>query len=97
MAPFTDDESSWSRLDYVLLRDGGVALYWADHVLREDLAWLRGQGYAICELDAGDWKAEEDFHDAVAKALEFPGYYPAVGAVPVLWNPREWTNAKRGL
>jgi RNAse (barnase) inhibitor barstar len=171
MAPFTDDESSWSRLDYVLLRDGGVALYWADHVLREDLAWLRGQGYAICELDAGDWKAEEDFHDAVAKALEFPGYdgrnldafkdcmadvgvpleggmaivirnvddlglregkffpvvldilaattrtnllfgrrlvtllhsrnpaieFPAVGAVPVLWNPREWTNAKRGL
>lgn len=171
MAAFTYDESSWSRLDYVLLRDGGVGIYWADHILHEDLAWLRNERYAIHEFNGANWRVEADFHDAVAETLSFPGYYgrnldafhdcmgdvevpveggmvilirnvdavglgegqflpvvldilaattrqkllfgrrlltllqsrnPAidfspVGAVPVMWNPREWLRSKRGL
>lgn len=171
MALFTQDESNWSRLDYRLLQDGGVALYHSDQVLGEDLAWLRRERYAIHEFDARHWRSEEDFHADVAKALEFPAYYGrnldafndcmrdvevpvdggmailirnvetveqregefvqvildilagtirtnlllgrrlltllqsrnpaiefrAVGAVPVMWNPREWLNSERGL
>jgi RNAse (barnase) inhibitor barstar len=171
MAPFTYDESSWSRLDYVLLRDGGVVLYWADAIIEEDLAWLRRERYVVHEFDAGLWSEEANFHSAVAEALEFPEYYgrnldafndcmgdiavpaaggmaivfhnadavglregkflavvldilagttrtnllfgrrlltllhsrnpalqfPPVGGMPVIWNPREWLNAKRGL
>jgi len=75
MAQFTHDESSWSRLDYAILRDGGVALYYADSILAEDLAWLRSERYEIQEFDAGAWRVEGDFHDAVAKTLKFPAYY----------------------
>ena len=75
MAAFTNDESSWSRLDYVVLRDGGVSTYWADHILNEDLAWLRNERYAIHEFNGANWRVEGDFHDAVTEALSFPGYY----------------------
>jgi len=63
------------RLDYKLLRTGGVTLYWADRVLAEDLAWLRKEQYAIHEFDGCNWRVEDDFHDEVANALQFPGYY----------------------
>lgn len=63
------------RLDYKLLRTGGVAFYWANHVLAEDLAWLRTQQYAIHEFDGCNWRVEADFHDDLAKALQFPDYY----------------------
>jgi RNAse (barnase) inhibitor barstar len=171
MATFTRDESSWSRLDYTLLRDGGVVLYYAESILGEDLAWLGSERYTIHEFDAANWEDEGEFHNAVAKTLEFPGYYgrnldafndcmrdvevpleggmallirnvdavenrkghflwdvldilakatrrnllygrrlltlvhtrnpslefAVVGAVPVIWNPREWLNSNRGL
>jgi hypothetical protein len=44
MTAFSHDETSWSRLDYKLLRDGGVCLYYSDGILQEDLAWLRNPG-----------------------------------------------------
>ena len=171
MAPFTHDESGWSRLDYTLMRDGGVVLYHSDSVLDEDVAWLRSERYVIHEFHGRRWRGEGDFHADVAKTLEFPAYYgrnldafndcmgdvevpveggmailirnvdavdiragqflpvildilagttrtnllfgrrlltllqsrnpaiefPAVGAVPVMWNPREWLDSKRGL
>ena len=171
MAPFEDDESGWSRLDYRLLRDGGVVLYNSEAVLREDVAWLRAEKYQVQEFDARRWNSESDFHDEVARSLGFPDYYgqnldafndcmgdilvPAeggmaivirnadtvglrdrellpivldiladvtrknmlfgrrfltlvqsedpriefapIGAVPVIWNPREWLRSNRGL
>ena len=75
MATFTRDESSRSRLDYELLRNGGVVLYHAESILCEDLAWLRNERYAIHEFDAANWEDEGEFHNAVAKTLGFPGYY----------------------
>ena len=79
MAAFSRNEHSLverdCRLDYKLLRTGGVTLYWADRVLAEDLAWLRKEQYAIHEFDGCNWRVEDDFHDEVANALQFPGYY----------------------
>jgi hypothetical protein len=38
MAAFSNDATTWSRLDYRLLRDGGVSLYYSADILAEDLA-----------------------------------------------------------
>lgn len=75
MAPFAYDDSTWSRLDYTLLRDGGVVLYHADRILAEDIGWLRAERYRIHEFDGGRWTAESTFHADVAEAFAFPAYY----------------------
>src|SRR5262245_2415696 len=75
MTAFASDESSWSRLDFRLLRDGGVALYHAEAVLAQDTAWLREEGYVIHELDGRKWNSQESLHEDVAKVLRFPAYY----------------------
>src|SRR6185436_7352827 len=75
MTSFSFDESGWSRLDFRLLRDGGVILYHSGVVLGDDLAWLRGEKYEVHDFDARRWKTEDDFHDDMSKALKFPEYY----------------------
>lgn len=75
MASFSHDESGWSRLDYRLLRDGGVILYHSDAILHDNLAWLRGEKYEAHEFDARTWTSEEAFHADVAETLKFPEYY----------------------
>jgi hypothetical protein len=62
MAPFPNDESGSTRLDFRLLLDGGVVLYHSEAVLGGDLAWLRSEKYEVHEFDARRWKAEDDFH-----------------------------------
>ncbi|HUR27066.1 MAG TPA: barstar family protein [Planctomycetota bacterium] len=169
MASFPHDESGWSRLDYKLARDGGIAFYHSETVLQDDLAWLRSEKYQVHEFDARKWKSTEGFHSDVASKLQFPEHYgrnlsafedcmrdvevpqeggtaivirnveavedkqlmtdlleilagtmrsnllfgrrfltllqsgnrsivfPAVGALPVQWNPKEWPESKRGV
>jgi RNAse (barnase) inhibitor barstar len=76
MAAFrVDNPSEWQRLDYRLLVNSPVALYFRLEVLNEDLAWLRGEGYEIDELECAGWRAEPEFHADVAARLAFPDYY----------------------
>jgi RNAse (barnase) inhibitor barstar len=75
MASFPHDESSRSRLDFRLLRDGGVVLYHSGVVLGDDLAWLRSEKYEVHDFDARRWKAEDDFHFDMARSLKFSEYY----------------------
>src|SRR6266566_9808520 len=168
MTAFQHDETASSRLDYTLLRDGGISLYYSEEILGEDLDWMRDQHYLVHEFDCTTWRTEDIFHTQVAETFGFPSYYgrnPAafndcmrdvevpneggmillfrgvdsitlrggkffpivldilagmcranllfgrrllvllhsrnpsiefepVGAVPVMWNPREWLNSK---
>jgi RNAse (barnase) inhibitor barstar len=75
MAVFSNDATTWSRLDYMLLRDGGVSLYYSADVLAEDLAWLREERYQVHEFDCMAWRTWDDFHTDIAGALGFPNYY----------------------
>lgn len=63
------------RLDFELLRESPVTLYRSRQVLAEHLAWLRGHGYAVHEIDCSGWSSEADFHDAASRTLGFPAYY----------------------
>jgi RNAse (barnase) inhibitor barstar len=75
MGVFAFDESSWNRLDYVLLRSGGIALYHSQSVLAQDIEWLEEEDYLIHDFDCENWTSEDAFHADVAAKLGFPEYY----------------------
>ncbi len=75
MAPFSTDPDEWQRLDWTLLRNGPITLYYRIPILHEDIDWLRSHGYRIDELDCSAWESVAMFHDAISAAMDFPGYY----------------------
>ncbi|MEY9875289.1 hypothetical protein ABH931_004790 [Streptacidiphilus sp. MAP12-33] len=58
-----------------LARDGFVTLYWHPPVLEGVVDRLLRAGFAVVRLDASGWRTEDDLHDDVAAALDFPNYY----------------------
>jgi RNAse (barnase) inhibitor barstar len=75
VASFRDDPEEWQRLDWRLMQNGPVALYFQAAVLEEDLAWLASRDYAIDEFDCGTWDSLEIMHSDLAGGLGFPDYY----------------------
>lgn len=63
------------QLDFVLLSNGPVSLFWDLAVLDTACATLASLGYRVVRLDAGSWVDVVDMHDGVARALCFPDYY----------------------
>jgi hypothetical protein len=76
MAVFsTNDEVNDQRLDWVILRDGGVVLYWRAEILAYDLKWLESNGYRIASFETADWLSESQLHESLKAELSFPAYY----------------------
>ena len=171
MSVFKQDPDEWQRLDWRLLQNSPVTLYFSNTVLAGDVSWFRDHGYRVVSLSAGQHESLEGLLTAMAERLAFPDYFgrnldafndclsdveippegglvlvlqdfnlfanacrPAaqalldicatssrhflltgrrflvllhsadpriaiepVGATPVLWNPQEWLNTKRGV
>lgn len=57
MALFTADD--YGRLDWRLLQNGSVNLYWRPEILSEDVAWLEAQSYLIKSFDCTGWTEEK--------------------------------------
>ncbi|SRR6266699_131803 len=72
MAPF--DAQDKETLDWVILRDGGIALYWRPEYLGEDLEWFRQQNYEIHYFDCEKW-THGGMHADVERSLNFPSFY----------------------
>jgi hypothetical protein len=72
---FADDPEYFHRLDWRLLQNGAVALYYRSQVLAEDQAALLRAGYRAYELDATTWREAAAFHEDVRRVLRFPEYY----------------------
>lgn len=75
MHPFSPNEETRNRLDFVTLRDGGVALYHSDAVLSDDLKSFRQLGYTVVEFDGADWRSPNALFGSFAVALRFPSYF----------------------
>jgi RNAse (barnase) inhibitor barstar len=73
MAAFSDND--FDRLDWQLLQNGAINLYYREPILREDISWLADHGYLIHEFDCGIWNSQSDFHEEVRAKLNFPGWY----------------------
>lgn len=75
MASFINSVDIWDRLDYQLLQNGAVSLYFSEEVLQEDCQWLKKHEYKVRGLDAANWRTEDVFHADVKRVLAFPDYY----------------------
>jgi RNAse (barnase) inhibitor barstar len=81
MAVFKAEELDYQRLDWTILRDGGVCLYLRQEILSDDLNWLRSDGYEIISFDAIEWQSgsesesEQRMHESLKAQLSFPVYY----------------------
>ena len=71
MASFERRSEEWNRLDYRLLRDHPVTLYYRRAVLEDDLRWLEGEGYEAYRLDA---LSEIEIPELGGMALAFLGF-----------------------
>ena len=74
MAIFRHDEEFW-QLDWSLLQNGAVTLYFRRQVLAEDIEWLKEHDYRLDIFDCSVWLGESEMHDALSCGLQFPDYY----------------------
>lgn len=74
VAAFDLDADTTHPTDFLLLRNGGLALYRQQTTLDEEQRALIALGYAITRLYASGWD-ESGLHDSFATDLGFPEYY----------------------
>jgi RNAse (barnase) inhibitor barstar len=75
MAHFRNEPEEWQRMDYLILREGSICLYFQNAVLDESIDWLRRNEYHIDEFNTMKWDTEELMHDDFSDTLSFPDYY----------------------
>jgi RNAse (barnase) inhibitor barstar len=73
MAAFSDND--FDRLDWQLLQNGAINLYYRPAILDEHIAWLVSHAYLVHEFDCSIWTSQSDFHEAISAKLNFPGWY----------------------
>ncbi len=62
-------------LDWQILQNSPIALYFRREAVQHDITWFRGQGYDVFHFDCSLWTSEQAFHENVATDLRFPDYY----------------------
>lgn len=75
MASFRDDPDELQRLDWRLLQNGPVTLYFRRAVLDEDVAWLLEHRYEVNRLDCRAWRNSASALAEIARELHFPDYF----------------------
>ena len=70
MAPFMRGSiEDHQRLDWRILQNGAVSLYYDRDVFEESCEWFRKQTYQVYSFDASHWKTPYDFYEELALAL----------------------------
>lgn len=82
MAPFSENDAG--RLDWQLMQNGAVTLYFQTAILKEDLAWLREHGYQIENIDCRDLVGFQHQMSRVFKFKEQFGYDEWTGNLDAL-------------
>ena len=75
MAAFRNYPAEWQRLDWRLLQNSPVTLYFKREVLDGDLSWFRSEGYRVLSLRAGACASLEALLIALGELLSFPDYF----------------------
>jgi len=70
MAPFTENETD--KLDWQLMQNGAVNLYFQMAILERDLSWLREHGYQIESIDCQELPA---FYRQMSIAFRFKEHF----------------------
>jgi hypothetical protein len=75
MAPFTNAREDWQRLDWQILRDGGITLYCRPKYLAEDVQWLASRNYAIYNFDCAKWRSDDELYSDFASVLRLSEWW----------------------
>jgi RNAse (barnase) inhibitor barstar len=75
MAVFDElDPERPNRLDWKILRDGAISLYFDSNALEEACAWFCEHNYHLYMFDCTQWRTQKDFYDAAITILHLPDY-----------------------
>lgn len=75
MASFDKRINNCARLDWQILMNGSVSLYYDKAILEEDMQWLKSSGYQLYIFDFHMIKTRAEFHKKVKEELKLPDYY----------------------
>ena len=75
VASWDADAETAHPVDFRLVRNTFVTMFWRSSLLGETVGWLRSHGYEVAEFDAGSWASAGDMLDHLAERLQFPGYF----------------------
>lgn len=75
MAAWDRDADLSRALDYRLVHNTFVTMFWRRSLLDDAVRWLAEHGYDVVTLDAGSWGSARDMFRGVARALDFPDYF----------------------
>jgi hypothetical protein len=75
MAAFDPEAELTHPVDYRLVANTFVTLFWRTETLERTVASLVAIGYDVVRVNATSWQSERDLHHDVAAALHFPDYY----------------------
>lgn len=75
MPAFDPDVLLTHPLDFRLIVNGPVTMFWRTSILDEACTWLANHGYLLVHAEAGDWREAQDMHRELAFLLGFPDYY----------------------
>jgi hypothetical protein len=82
MAPFSENDGD--RLDWDLLQNSAVTLYWRRELFERDVVWLKDHGYEVYLIDCS---GIEEFRAQITRVLRFQenyGYEPWTGNLDAL-------------
>jgi RNAse (barnase) inhibitor barstar len=75
VATWDADAETTHPVDFRLVRNTFVTMFWRSSLLDETVGWLQSHAYRVVEFDAGSWSSDADMYDDVALALGFPDYF----------------------
>ena len=75
VATWDVDAETTHPVDFRLVHNTFVTMFWRSSLLDETVGWLRSHAYRVVEFDAGSWSSDADMYDDVALALNFPDYF----------------------
>jgi hypothetical protein len=62
-------------VDFRLVHNTFVTMFWRLSLLDETTEWLRSHAYDVVEFDAASWASAAEMFDDVAAGLDFPDYF----------------------
>lgn len=75
MATFNDIKDIFQRLDWSILQNGWISLYWKKSILEKDIKWFEKENYNIVDFDCKSWTDRAEMHGQLKQKLNFPDYY----------------------
>jgi RNAse (barnase) inhibitor barstar len=75
MAVFEQGAQQWERLDWRLLYNSPITLYFSGEVLSGDVSWFADAGYTVLPFETASVNSLEALLTGLGKLFSFPDYY----------------------